>query len=638
MLAVLPRTLRLALPSVTSCLRRTFTIMGGGDLTGPTNTTERIKALRALMQKDPAVDAYVIPSEDQHFSEYLAKCDERRAFITGFTGSAGTAIVLKDSALLFTDGRYFLQARQQMDDNWTLMKQGLPHVPTWQEYLSKDLPAKSRIGFDPTLISIDDTKTLEKDLKEKESVLVPTENLVDQVWGSDRPPRPSNEVFPLEENFNGKSTHDKIARLREQIAKKKATSTVVSQLDEVAWLFNLRGSDIPYNPVFFAYATVTPSEVVLFIEKSRLNEAAIKALEKDQVVIKPYESIMDHLKANPLCSESEKVLIGGKTSLAIVNIIGRDKVIIDRAPVTDSKSLKNEVEIEGFRQSHIRDGAALARYFAWLEQQLQSGAKISESEGADKLEHYRKQLDLFMGLSFPTISSTGPNGAIIHYQPDPNDCATIDKDQLYLCDSGAQFKDGTTDVTRTWHFGEPKAEEIRAFTRVLQGHICIDTTIVPSGTSGGDAFARRALWQDGLGNHGTGHGVGHFLNVHEGPQGIGKRIAYNDTFLKPGMTLSNEPGYYADGKFGIRLENIVVVKKVDTPNRFGDVDYLGFEHVTMSPMHRKLIDKSLLTPEELKWVNNYHAEVLAKVGPLLDGKNEDDLRAKSWLERECKPL
>ncbi|KAG8830122.1 hypothetical protein FRC17_005374 [Serendipita sp. 399] len=616
--------------------------MGGGDLTTPTDTTQRLAALRTLMQQNnPKVDAYIVPSEDQHGSEYLAECDERRAFITGFTGSAGTAVILHDSAMLFTDGRYFLQASQQMDKNWTLMKYGLPDVPSWQEYLKKHLPAKSRIGFDPTLISIGDANDLEKDLKERESVLVPTSNLVDNVWAGDRPSRPSNEVFVLEEKYSGKSSKDKIASLREKLKEKKATATIVSQLDEIAWIFNFRGSDIPYNPVFFAYATVSTSSVTLYIDEKKLSKEAVDALVADGVEIKPYGSVVEHLQATPLCADSEKILVGKRTSVAIVNAVGKDKITVDRAPVTDAKSIKNETEIEGFRQSHIRDGAALARYFSWLEKELQAGATISESEGADKLEEYRKQLSHFMGLSFPTISSTGPNGAIIHYQPDPKTCDIIKKDQLYLCDSGAQFRDGTTDVTRTWHFGEPKAEEIRAFTRVLQGHISIDTAIIPPGTSGLviDAFARRALWQDGLDyRHGTGHGVGHFLNVHEGPQGIGTRIAYHDTHLKQGMTLSNEPGYYADGKYGIRIESIVVVKKAETPNRFGDVDWLGFERVTMCPVQRRLIDKSLLAPEEIKWVNGYHKEVLEKVGPLLESKHEDDIRAKAWLERECRPL
>jgi Xaa-Pro aminopeptidase len=301
------------------------------------------------------------------------------------------------------------------------------------------------------------------------------------------------------------------------------------------------------------------------------------------------------------------------------------------------KAIKNDTELEGFRQCHIRDGAALVRYFAWLEEQLNQGVELNESQGADQLEKFRSEQDLFKGLSFDTISSTGPNGAIIHYSPDPKDCAVIKKDQVYLCDSGAQFWDGTTDTTRTWHFGTPTDEEKRAATRVLQGHIAIDKAVFPNGTTGYilDAFARRALWEDGLDyRHGTGHGVGHFLNVHEGPQGIGVRIAYNSTALKPGMTLSNEPGYYADGKFGVRIENIVLVKKVTPPNNFGDKGYLGFEHVTMCPIHKKLVDTSLITKEEREWLDKYHEEVYEKVSPLLT----NDQRALEWLKRECSPL
>jgi len=293
--------------------------------------------------------------------------------------------------------------------------------------------------------------------------------------------------------------------------------------------------------------------------------------------------------------------------------------------------------MEGFRQSHIRDGAALARYFAWLEEQLDNDIEVNESQGADKLEQFRSELDLFRGLSFTTISSTGPNGAIIHYSPDPADCAVIKKDQIYLCDSGAQFMDGTTDVTRTWHFGTPTEEEKRAFTRVLQGHIAIDTAVFPNGTTGYiiDSFARRALWQDGLDyRHGTGHGVGHFLNVHEGPHGIGIRIVHNNSALKAGMTVSNEPGYYADGRFGIRIENILLVREAKTPNNYGEKGYLSFEHVTMCPIHKKLIQTSLLTRDERSWLDAYHLETLEKVSPLLYNES----RALEWLKRECSPI
>ncbi|KAI0646631.1 Creatinase/aminopeptidase [Trametes meyenii] len=623
------------------------------------NTTQRLQALRELMAKpEYNVQALIVPTEDQHFSEYIAGCDERRAFISGFTGSAGTAIITPGDAYLFTDGRYFLQAANQLDQNWTLMKQGLPDVPTWQDFLSKNLEKRTRIGVDPTLIAASDADGIQKALEPKESELISLpKNLVDLVWPG-RPTRPANKVFPLDVKHSGQSHLEKLKNLREELQKKQAKATVVNMLDEVAWLFNLRGSDIDFNPgafhirpthvliavmvrcvVFFAYALVDQTKAILFVNESQL-DASVREHLGSEVEIHPYDTFFSHLTrlgAELHASRDSKVLVSDKASLAVAEAIGKDNITVVRSPVTDLKAIKNEIEVEGFRQSHIRDGAALVRYFAWLEEQLNEGKELSESQVADQLEKYRSEQDLFKGLSFPTISATGPNGAIIHYDPDPNDCAIVRKDQIYLCDSGAQFADGTTDVTRTFHFGTPAPQEKRAFTRVLQGHIAIDTAVFPNGTTGYllDPFARRPLWEDGLDyRHGTGHGVGHFLNVHEGPHGIGVRIVYNNTPLKPGMTVSNEPGYYADGQFGIRIENIVIVRTAQTPNNFGDKGYLRFEHVTLCPMGKNLIDVSLLSIKEREWLDAYHAEILQKVGPLV----EKDERALRWLKRECSPL
>ncbi|KAM5541777.1 hypothetical protein V8D89_004506 [Ganoderma adspersum] len=604
------------------------------------NTSSRLQALRELMEKaEYNVQAVVVPTEDQHFSEYIAHCDERRAFISGFNGSAGCAVVTPSGAYLFTDGRYFLQAEKQLDHNWTLMKQGLPDVPTWQEFLSKNLDGNTRIGVDPTLIAAADAETIQKALEPKKSELVSlSKNLVDLVW-SDRPSRPANTVSPLEVKFSGKSHTAKLELLRKELKKKGARATVVNMLDEVAWLFNLRGSDIDFNPVFFAYALIDADKTLLFVNESQFDEA-VRAHLGPEIEIHPYDTFfayLTHLGAELKESTDTKVLISDKASLAVADAIGKDNIIVVRSPVTDLKAIKNDVEVEGFRQSHIRDGAALVRYFAWLEEQLNAGAVLNESQAADQLEKYRSENDLFKGLSFPTISATGPNGAIIHYQPDHDDCAIVKQDQIYLCDSGAQYLDGTTDVTRTYHFGTPTPEEKRAFTRVLQGHIAIDVAVFPNGTTGYilDPFARRPLWEDGLDyRHGTGHGVGHFLNVHEGPHGIGVRIAYNNTPLKAGMTVSNEPGYYADGRYGIRIENIVIVRDAQTPNNFGDKGYLRFEHVTLCPMGKNLVDASLLSAREKEWLNAYHRETQDKVAPLL----KDDERALKWLHRECSPL
>ncbi|OJT08305.1 hypothetical protein TRAPUB_844 [Trametes pubescens] len=614
------------------------------------------------------------------FSEYIAQCDERRAFISGFTGSAGCAIVTPEDAYLFTDGRYFLQASKQLDKNWTLMKQGLPDVPTWQDFLSKNLGTHNRIGVDPTLIAASDAEGIQKSLEPEQSELVSIqENLVDLVW-ADRPPRPANKVFPLDVKYSGQSHQDKLKLVREELKKKEAKAIVVNMLDEVAWLFNLRGSDIDFNPVFFAYALIDQEKASLFVNESQLNTSVSDHLGPE-VEVHPYDTFFPALTR--LGSElqaknnSGKVLVSDKASLAVAEAIGKDYITVLRSPVTDLKAIKNEVEIEGFRQSHIRDGAALVRYFAWLEEQLEAGKELSESQVADQLEKYRSEQGLFKGLSFPTISATGPNGAIIHYDPDPNDCAIVKKDQIYLCDSGAQFLDGTTDVTRTFHFGTPSAEEKRAFTRVLQGHIAIDTAVFPTGTTGGlssvgilllvglsgkmglttgeQSYHTRPTVISYRVRHGTGHGVGHFLNVHEGPHGIGVRIAYNSTALKPGMTVSNEPGYYKDGEYGIRIENIVIVREAQTPNNFGDKGYLRFEHVTMvcsalsqlvhiwvltacmdeqCPMGKNLVDVPLLSVKEREWLDAYHAEIEQKVAPLV----EKDERALRWLKRECSPL
>ncbi|KAJ3872211.1 peptidase M24, structural domain-containing protein [Lentinula edodes] len=643
--------------------QRLFTSSSQENMT--VQTTERLVKLRELMKKpENNVDAYVVPSEDQHGSEYIASCDERRAWISGFNGSAGCAIITLDKALMFTDGRYFLQASQQMDRNWELMKQGLPGVPTWQDYLTNNLPASSRIGIDPTLIAENDSKSLSGSRKQAESkgsqTLVPlTTNLVDLIWGSDRPPRPKNAVVPLDEKYSGESVTSKLNRLASAVSSNTPAplAFVLTALDDIAWLFNLRGSDIAYNPVFFSYAVVhfEPSEAdgsknptaVLFLQRDAVeHDADLKYALGSQVEIRPYEDIWEYLKdlGNQVRStfadkgQEKLVLIPDKASLAIVQAVGVDISNIVPSPITVLKAIKNSTELEGFRQSHIRDGIALARYFSWLEEKLgEEGNELTEWEGAEQLEKFRSELPLFKGLSFDTISSTGPNGAIIHYSPNPKDCAVIKQDQIYLCDSGAQFLDGTTDVTRTWHFGTPTEEEKRTATRVLQGHIAIDSAIFPNGTTGYiiDSWARKALWMDGLDfRHGTGHGVGHYLNVHEGPHGIGTRITSNASPLKAGMIVTNEPGYYADGKYGVRIENVLIINEVETPWNFGDKGFLSFECVTMCPIQTKLVDHSLISVDEKRWLNNYNHKVWEKISPLL--RNDD--RALKWLERECQSI
>lgn len=507
------------------------------------------------------------------------------------------------------------------------------------------------VGVDPTVITSTDAQKLDKKLKKSKSKLVGVDqNLVDRVW-RDRPSRPAERVIVLPQKYAGKDFEEKIADLRKELDKKKTAGMVISMLDEIAWLFNLRGSDIPYNPVFFSYAAVTHDTATLYVDASKLDDAVYEHLGKS-VTVKPYEDLFPDLN---IISQSvgekpqqngienvkpkhSKILVSNKASWALtLGLGGEEKVEEARSPVADAKAVKNETELEGMRQCHIRDGAALIQYFAWLEDQLvNKSAKIDEVEGADKLEEIRSKGEHFRGLSFDTISSTGPNAAVIHYKPERGGCSVIDSKAVYLCDSGAQYLDGTTDTTRTLHFGQPTEMEIKAYTLVLKGVIALDRAVFPKGTTGFaiDVLAREALWREGLDyRHGTGHGVGSFLNVHEGPIGVGTRSAYAEVSLSIGNVLSDEPGYYEDGNFGIRIENMIMAKEATTNHKFGDKPWLTFEHVTMVPMCRKLIDSSILNKEEKQWLNEYHAEVWDKTHRYFT----DELTT-SWLKRETAPI
>jgi Xaa-Pro aminopeptidase len=453
----------------------------------------------------------VVPSEDSHASEYIAPCDARREFISGFSGSAGCAVVTHDKAALATDGRYFNQASRQLDSNWLLLKQGLQDVPTWQEWSAEQSEGGKIVGVDPTVISAPEARKLTEKIKKRGGgdLVAIEENLVDQVWGENRPPMPSEPVKILPQHFSGKDVKTKLEELRKELEKKKSSGFIVSLLDEIAWLFNLRGNDIPYNPVFFAYAAITPTAATLYTSSSKLGSECMTYLADNGVDIRPYESIFGDAEAlgqslgiangeSQPEAEVKKFLVSNKTSWALKRALGGEaKVEEIRSPIGDAKAVKNETELEGMRACHIRDGAALIEYFAWLENQLVSErAEIDEVTAADKLQDIRTRQKHFLGLSFDTISSTGANAAVIHYKPEPGNCSVIDPNAIYLCDSGAQYFDGTTDTTRTLHFGEPTEMERKAYTLVLKGHIALDVSVFPKGTSGLalDSLARQFLW------------------------------------------------------------------------------------------------------------------------------------------------
>ncbi|KAJ0386619.1 hypothetical protein COL922a_004012 [Colletotrichum nupharicola] len=611
------------------------------------DTTGRLSTLRELM-KERNIDVYVIPSEDSHSSEYIAGCDARREFISGFSGSAGCAVVTLDRAALATDGRYFNQASKQLDQNWLLLKQGLQDVPTWQEWSAEQSAGGKVVGVDPELITASIAKKLAEKIKRcgGSDLVALDENLVDLVWAKDRPARPKNPVVVLPETFSGKDVKSKLKDLRQDLEKKNSHAFVVSMLDEIAWLFNLRGDDIPYNPVFFSYAIITNDSATLYIDKSKLGEATRAYLSDNGIAIKSYESIFEAISALRSSVEraddslvSKRFIISTKASWALKRSLGGDGLVGEvRSPIGDSKAVKNKTEMAGMRACHIRDGAALIEYFAWLEDQLVAKkAVLDEVQAADKLEQLRSKHKDYVGLSFDTISSTGANAAVIHYKPERGACSVIDPNAIYLCDSGAQFLDGTTDTTRTLHFGQPTEAEKLAYTLVLKGNIALDTAIFPKGTTGFalDCLARQHLWREGLDyRHGTGHGVGSYLNVHEGPIGIGTRVQFAEVALAPGNVVSIEPGFYEDGSYGIRIENVAMVTEVKTKHSFGDKPYLGFEHVTMVPYCQNLIEPSLLTAEEKKWLNAHNADIFQKTRDFF----AHDPLTLAWLTRETQPL
>lgn len=547
-----------------------------------------------------------------------------------------------------------MQADKELDKTyWKVLKQGVPGVPTWQQWVAQELVKTGvKVGIDPRLISFSEYDGLKAALEKNEigDRLVAVEpNLVDAVWGEEQPKPSESKVFIHPLQYTGKTFQDKLKSLRTDIADKRGQGFLVTALDEVAWLYNLRGDDVPFNPVFRAFSYITADRAVLYIDEGKVSQEVREYLG-DTVEIKPYDAIIADAKlasrellvANAKVESLEnrkKILVSSATSWALYEALGGAQgVTVIPSPVNLAKSVKNSVEIQGCYSAHLKDGVALIKYFAWLEAEIQNGnVNISDYDAGVKSEEIRSTMEGYKGLSFETISSAGANAAVIHYAPAVDSKFKVDLNQIYLCDSGAQYLEGTTDTTRTLHFGTPTAEEVSAYTNVLKGHIALARAVFPEGVNGYmlDALARQYLWQDGLDyRHGTGHGVGSFLNVHEGPIGIGIRLNYTSSPLQIGNIVSNEPGFYKDGSFGIRIENMVVVKEVKTRHNFGGKKFLGFDTVTRVPFCRKLIDTSLLTPAEVEWVDAYHQKVRDETSPFFAG----DALSKAWLIRETNKL
>lgn len=598
------------------------------------------------------VDALVVFSSDAHMSEYVHSRDEKRAFVSGFTGSAGTAVLTREAAALWTDGRYHLQALQQLDgDSWVLMRQGEEGVPTECEWLKRSLAAGASVAFDPHCVSQTERARLEKELEGSSLVLSALErDIVADVWeGLGRPPFPLDPLKLHPERFAGRSASDKLRLIGERLDALDCGvgMMLVSALDEVAWLFNIRGSDIQYNPLCFAYAIV-PSKAeaearglrpALFVDPRKVPAAAMAQLEA-LCDVHGYGDASDVLLARLGATDRKVLMDPSVTNAALVAAATTARCELRPSPIAIEKARKTAAEVEGLAAAHLRDGAALTAWFCWLEGAVAGGQQLTEVSVADKLREFRARNERFVDLSFATISATGANGAIIHYHPQKGTNDAPLGPTMYLVDSGAQYEDGTTDVTRTFHFGEPTAHEKRCFTAVLQGTIALSAAVFPKGTEGSrlDSMARLPLWQLGLDyKHGTGHGVGAFLNVHEGPQAISFRKRRNEAGFEAGMTTSIEPGYYEEGGFGIRIENVVVTEEAPTMHRFDGRVFCRFRTLTLAPISRKLIDMALLSERERAWVDDYHREVREKLKPVMEASGYGQ-EAISYLERETEPL
>ena len=586
----------------------------------------RIASLRSYL-KEKNLSAFIIPSTDAHLSEYPALHWSSREWISGFTGSAGTVVVTDNKAGLWTDSRYFLQAADQLNNSGIeLFKDGLPDTPSIDQWLSSELSEGANIGIDGNVYAAKDAQILATKFKKKGLNLVSDNDPFSSIW-NDRPQIPTNPIFELPTKYSGVESKDKIKAICEKLNNNGADSLLVASLDTIAWIFNIRGNDVQCNPVAVCYAYVSDKETVLFINPKKLTTETTAYLKSQGVILAEYEKVFDYvgqLKNEAVC------LTGNKVSFALYNAINNSCKIVDiPSPADLMKSIKNETEIEGFRRAMIKDGVALTRFYMWLEKAIPAG-EVEEITVVDKLTEFRSQQELYVGDSFDTISGFKGNGAIVHYHVTPESSKKVTSDSFLLIDSGAQYFDGTTDITRTWALGEVSQQMKEDYTLVLKGHIGIATCRYPQGTRGSqiDILARKALWDKGLNYlHGTGHGIGHFLNVHEGPQNI--RLEENPTTLQPGMVTSNEPGIYRANEYGIRLENLVLTKE-DVTTEFGK--FYNFETLTLCHFDTKPIDKSLLTQNEIEWFNNYHQMVYDRLSAHLSADE------KEWLKEKTKAI
>ncbi len=587
----------------------------------------RLAALREeLLRRN--LTGFVVPRADQQQNEYVAPSEERLAWLTGFTGSAGIAAVLKTTAAIFVDGRYTLQAAKQVDNSaWTIEPLADPPPEKW---LETHLGAGDRLGFDPWLHTSAAAERLATACHRAGAELVAVDsNPIDAIW-ADRPLPPLGPVVLHPIKYSGETEEDKLTRIRSDIARARIDALVLSDSHAVAWTFNIRGADVAHTPLPLSYAVVPKDgRPIIFIDGRKLSNSVRDHLERNADIEDP-DALASRL--TELAQRGLSIGLDNATAAdALTRIISASGGKVQRGsdPIALLKAAKNDAEIAGTRTAHQRDAVALARFLAWIDREAPSGA-LTEIDTVEALETFRRDTGALKDVSFPTIAGTGPNGAIVHYRVTRKTNRRIEPGDLLLIDSGAQYEDGTTDVTRTIAIGEPTAEMRDRFTRVLRGHIAIARAVFPDGTSGAqiDSFARQFLWQAGLDfEHGTGHGVGSYLSVHEGPARISK---LGTTPLKRGMILSNEPGYYKNGEYGIRIENLELVVAADVPG--AEKTMCAFETLTLAPIDRRLIDPASMMPDEIKWLNAYHMRVLNTLHGALDDAT------RQWLDAATQPL
>ena len=588
---------------------------------------KRLSALRELMKKR-GVDAYLVPTDDFHASEYVGDYFKCRKYITGFTGSAGTAVITEDMAGLWTDGRYFIQAAQQLEGtSVTLFKMGEPGVPTVHEFLKDKLTEGMCLGFDGRTVSAAEADQLKTLLSDKNIRFSVEEDLIGEIW-TDRPELSCEPVMELDVKWTGESRADKCRRIRHKMEEKQADVFVLTSLDDIAWLLNIRGNDIHCCPVVLSYLVMTKEEILLFANENAFSKEIQENLHSDGVILKPYDDVYSYAKT--ITSEKTVILSRKCANSRLVNSIPSEVSILDEENLTLlPKAVKNETEVENERTAHIKDGVAVTKFMYWLKQNV-GKIKITELSAADYLFDLRKQQENFLGNSFDPIVSCGGHAAICHYSPSPETDIPLEPKGLALCDTGGHYLEGTTDITRTIALGELTEKEKKYFTIVLKGHLNLSDAKFRYGCCGQnlDYIAREPLWRLGEDyNHGTGHGVGYLLNVHEGPNSF--RWKSSSAVLEEGMITSNEPGYYVENEFGIRHENLIVCKKAEE-TAFGQ--FMCFENLTMVPFDLDAVEPALLTDHEKELLNAYHRDVYEKISPYL---NEEE---KEWLKESTRAI